>query len=106
MFGGKLPRTRVLWMIAGALVLILSVVSFYLLRPSAQSARATAAFSDFLHDVEAGRRAGCRTVFLDVGHETEWDLTPDRTPHVVAGSLLEAAHAITGAAVGSEATGG
>ena len=55
MFGGKLPRTRVLWMIAGALVLILSVVSFYLLRPSAQSARATAAFSDFLHDVEAGR---------------------------------------------------
>jgi cell division protease FtsH len=54
-FGGKLPRTRMFWMIAGALVLILSVVSFYLLRPSAQSAPATAAFSDFLHDIEAGR---------------------------------------------------
>ena len=43
------------WMIAGALVLVLSVISFYLLRPSAQSAPATAAFSDFLHDIEAGR---------------------------------------------------
>jgi len=42
-------------MIAGALVLILSVVSFYLLRPSAQSAPVNAAFSDFLHDIEAGR---------------------------------------------------
>ena len=55
MFGGKLPRTRLFWMIAGALVLILSVVSFYLLRPSAQSAPVNAAFSDFLHDIEAGR---------------------------------------------------
>jgi cell division protease FtsH len=54
-FGGKLPRTRLFWMIAGALVLILSVVSFYLLRPSAQSAPVNAAFSDFLHDIEAGR---------------------------------------------------
>ena len=55
MFGGKLPRTRMFWMIAGALVLILSVVSFYWLRPSAQPAPANAAFSDFLHDIEAGR---------------------------------------------------
>jgi cell division protease FtsH len=54
-FGGKLPRTRLVWMIAGALVLILSVGSFYLLRPSAQSAPVNAAFSDFLHDIEAGR---------------------------------------------------
>ena len=55
MFGGKLPRTRMFWMIAGALVLVLSAVSFYLLRPSAQSAPVSAAFSDFLHDVEGGR---------------------------------------------------
>jgi cell division protease FtsH len=54
-FGGKLPRTRMFWMIAGALVIILSVVSFYWLRPSAQPAPANAAFSDFLHDIEAGR---------------------------------------------------
>ena len=49
---------------------------------------------DILHDVEAGRRAGCRTILLDVGHETEWELTADRTPDIVAGSLLDAAHVI------------
>lgn len=27
---------------------------------------------DILDDVEAGNRAGCRTVLLDVGNETEW----------------------------------
>jgi D-glycero-D-manno-heptose 1,7-bisphosphate phosphatase len=46
---------------------------------------------DILDDVEAGRRAGCRTILLDVGHETEWDLTPSRTPHAIARSLREAA---------------
>ena len=46
---------------------------------------------DILNDVEAGRRAGCRTVLLDVGHETEWLLGPDRTPDRLAADLLEAA---------------
>jgi D,D-heptose 1,7-bisphosphate phosphatase len=55
---------------------------------------------DILHDVEAGRRAGCRTILLDVGHETEWALTPLRTPHVVARGLLEAAR-VVGSAVTS-----
>ncbi|MGE3268581.1 MAG: D-glycero-alpha-D-manno-heptose-1,7-bisphosphate 7-phosphatase [Chloroflexota bacterium] len=54
---------------------------------------------DILHDVEAGNRAGCRTVLLDVGHETEWELTPGRTPHVVARGLLDAARQILGSAV-------
>jgi len=54
-FGSKLPRTRLFWMVAGALIVILSVGAFYLLRPSAQPARTSAAFSDFLHDVQAGR---------------------------------------------------
>jgi len=49
---------------------------------------------DILHDIEAGRRAGCRTVLLDVGHETEWDLTPDRMPHVMADDLSAAARLI------------
>ena len=49
---------------------------------------------DILHDVEAGRRAGCRTALLDVGHETEWELTSARTPDVVAGSLLDAARRV------------
>jgi D-glycero-D-manno-heptose 1,7-bisphosphate phosphatase len=49
---------------------------------------------DILDDVEAGRRAGCRTVLLDVGHETAWRLSPLRTPHVRAADLLQAARAI------------
>jgi len=46
---------------------------------------------DILDDVEAGRRAGCRSVLLDVGHETEWRLSPLRTPHHRAADLLAAA---------------
>jgi len=53
--GGKFPRTRLFWIVAGAFVVILSIVSFYLLQPAAQPARANTAFSDFLHDVQAGR---------------------------------------------------
>jgi D-glycero-D-manno-heptose 1,7-bisphosphate phosphatase len=49
---------------------------------------------DILHDVEAGRRAGCCTVLLDVGHETEWQLTPDRVPHYTANDLTAAARVI------------
>ncbi len=44
-----------------------------------------------LDDVEAGRRAGCRTVLLGA-HDA--DPTPLRRPHVVASDLLEAAEAI------------
>lgn len=36
---------------------------------------------DILDDIEAARRAGCRTVLLDVGNETEWRVSPLRTPH-------------------------
>jgi histidinol-phosphate phosphatase family protein len=49
---------------------------------------------DILDDVEAGRRAGCQTVLLDVGNETEWRLSPLRTPHHRASDLLEAARLI------------
>jgi histidinol-phosphate phosphatase family protein len=49
---------------------------------------------DILHDVEAGRRAGCRTILLDVGHETEWELTPLRTPDFTAVDLAAAARVI------------
>lgn len=49
---------------------------------------------DILDDVEAGRRAGCRTVLLDVGSETEWRKGPWRKPHHVAPDLLSAAAAI------------
>lgn len=36
---------------------------------------------DTLDDVEAGRRAGCRALLLDVGGETVWRRTPLRMPH-------------------------
>lgn len=49
---------------------------------------------DILHDVEAGRWAGCRTVLIDNGHETEWRLTETRWPHHMAPTLLEAAQLI------------
>jgi histidinol-phosphate phosphatase family protein len=52
---------------------------------------------DILDDVEAGRRAGCRTVLLDNGHETVWRMSPLRTPHARAKDLLEAAQAIVAA---------
>lgn len=44
---------------------------------------------DILDDIEAGRRAGCRTVLLDVGSETEWQRSPLRTPHHVARDFHE-----------------
>jgi histidinol phosphatase-like enzyme len=46
---------------------------------------------DILNDVEAGRRAGCRAVLLDVGNETQWLRSALRTPDFVARGLLEAA---------------
>jgi phosphoglycolate phosphatase-like HAD superfamily hydrolase len=49
---------------------------------------------DILDDVEAGQRAGCRTVLLDVGNETVWRKSPMRTPHHVASGLLAAARLI------------
>lgn len=46
---------------------------------------------DILNDVEAGRRAGCRTILLDNGHETKWKDSPFRRPHFRAPDLGEAA---------------
>lgn len=49
---------------------------------------------DILHDVEAGRRAGCRTILLVPGGETEWHCSPLRRPHHTATSLVDAARII------------
>lgn len=46
---------------------------------------------DILHDVEAGNRAGCRTILLDNGNETEWRLGPRRVPTRMAPDLYTAA---------------
>ncbi len=46
---------------------------------------------DSLDEIEAGVRAGCRTVLLDDGREREWLLSELRLPHHVAEGLGEAA---------------
>ena len=47
---------------------------------------------DILDDVQAGRRAGCRTILVDNGGETEWRQdTPDRIPERIVANLHEAA---------------
>lgn len=51
---------------------------------------------DILDDVEAGRAAGCRTVFLDNGHETLWERSAKREPHLIAPDLAAAARGILG----------
>ncbi|HEX2542034.1 MAG TPA: HAD-IIIA family hydrolase [Caldimonas sp.] len=53
---------------------------------------------DMLDDVEAGHRAGCRSVLVDVGHETEWRQSPLRRPDHRCGDLLAAAEVILTAA--------
>jgi len=49
---------------------------------------------DILNDVEAGRRAGCKTILIDNGNETEWQLSPLRIPHHTVADLAEAAQVI------------
>lgn len=46
---------------------------------------------DILHDVEAGNRAGCRTVLVDNGNETEWRLGNHRIPTRVVADIYSAA---------------
>ncbi|GAB3540416.1 D-glycero-alpha-D-manno-heptose-1,7-bisphosphate 7-phosphatase [Spirosoma fluminis] len=49
---------------------------------------------DILNDVEAGNRAGCRSILVDRGHETEWQSGPYRTPTSIVKNLEEAATVI------------
>jgi D-glycero-D-manno-heptose 1,7-bisphosphate phosphatase len=53
--------------------------------------RASWMVGDILHDVEAGNRAGCRTILIDNGNETEWRLGPRRIPTRMAPDLYTAA---------------
>ncbi len=46
---------------------------------------------DILHDVEAGNRAGCRSLLIDKGSETEWRRGPQRMPTATATDLMAAA---------------
>lgn len=50
---------------------------------------------DILDDIEAGKRAGCRTVLIDNGGETEWRMSATRIPDLVLPDLESASLAIT-----------
>lgn len=49
---------------------------------------------DILDDVEAGNRAGCRSILVDCGNETEWQSVPARLPYALVSNLHEAAQVI------------
>jgi D-glycero-D-manno-heptose 1,7-bisphosphate phosphatase len=49
---------------------------------------------DILNDIEAGNRAGCKTVLINNGNETEWVAGPMRVATHVCSSINEAAHNI------------
>jgi histidinol-phosphate phosphatase family protein len=61
---------------------------------------------DILDDVEAGRQAGCRTILIDNGNETEWLDGPFRRPNHRAADLAEASRLILAAAPTAAALGG
>ncbi len=49
---------------------------------------------DILDDIEAGHRSGCLTAFVDNGNETEWRISNERLPDIVAADLAQAAQFI------------
>lgn len=58
---------------------------------------------DILNDVEAGNQAGCRTILIDNGGETEWLPGPFRRPNFTARDLAEAAETILAEKAGESA---
>lgn len=49
---------------------------------------------DILNDVEAGASAGCKTILIDNGNETEWIEGANRLPNFIAKDLKDAAEYI------------
>lgn len=49
---------------------------------------------DILNDIEAGNRAGCRSILIDRGNETEWLTGPYRQPASTVHSIQEAVQLI------------
>lgn len=49
---------------------------------------------DILSDVEAGNRAGCNTILINNGNETEWEMSPLRKPTYIVNDIVEASQII------------
>ena len=60
---------------------------------------------DILDDVEAGWRAGCGSVLMDVGNETEWQWSPIRIPDFRVPDLAAAAESILSSPAAARARG-
>lgn len=58
---------------------------------------------DILDDVEAGRRAGCETVLIDNGNETQWKTSRWRLPRYCAKDFAEAGRFVAEAMQAQEA---
>lgn len=56
---------------------------------------------DILDDVEAGRRAGCSTILIDNGNETQWQPGPWRKPDYRVDGLADAARIVATALAGA-----
>jgi phosphoglycolate phosphatase-like HAD superfamily hydrolase len=50
---------------------------------------------DILNDVEAGKTAGCKTILIDNGNETEWIINENRSADYIVKTFLEGAHCIS-----------
>lgn len=49
---------------------------------------------DILNDIEAGNNAGCKTILINNGNETEWITTEERTPDFTVHNIKEAVEKI------------
>ena len=49
---------------------------------------------DILNDIEAGNMAGCKTILINNGNETEWELRQKRMPAYEVDNLQQAAEII------------
>jgi D-glycero-D-manno-heptose 1,7-bisphosphate phosphatase len=56
--------------------------------------RASWMIGDILNDVEAGNRAGCKSILVDVGNETEWLGGDMRKPFAITTNIADAVNVI------------
>lgn len=70
--------------------MILQATAYYGIDPGASWM-----VGDILNDVEAGNRAGCKTILIDNNNETEWIFSEERTPTAVAANFRQAVRIIT-----------
>jgi histidinol-phosphate phosphatase family protein len=56
---------------------------------------------DILDDVEAGHAAGCRSLLVNCGNETQWQFTPARIPDAITADVEQAARHVARCVAGT-----